>query len=229
MSASSPVCGTGASRICTLGARSARCSTTCRCTRSCQPATSGRGAGRPPDGLLLEQAEELRLERGFSRISAANCVSFPPSPALAIFRPIWAVWCFTSARAISTVIRSCRSHEPSRRCRCPIAAACSSLPRNDHVKSITKRKVTQKLGQRLRVVECWCWCFLTRAVKSQHAYIHAMLKFFGTAQGALDNQQLLAIEGSKKDAASGDSTPKRSPKNDVKTPNYPITQHATTS
>ena len=94
--------------------------------------------------------EELGLGRGVLRISAVNCVSFPPSPSLAIFGPRGAVWCFTSAKAIATVIRSCRSHERSRRCRRFIAAlaACSSLRHNNHVESMTK-KVTLKPGQRL--------------------------------------------------------------------------------
>ena len=38
-------------------------STVCCCTRACGPATSGRGAGRPPTGLFLIQLEEIRLER----------------------------------------------------------------------------------------------------------------------------------------------------------------------
>ena len=71
--------------------------------------------------------------------------SLSSSPALAIFWPHGAVWCFISARAIATVIRSRRSHERSRRCRRLIAppAPCSSLPRNDHVKSITRKGDTE--------------------------------------------------------------------------------------
>ena len=46
----STFCGTGASRICRPGAETTVCSTTCRSKRPCQPATSGRGAGRPPWG-----------------------------------------------------------------------------------------------------------------------------------------------------------------------------------
>ena len=41
---------TGRSRICTNGQTEPRSSMTCRSTRSCRPATSGRGAGRPPWG-----------------------------------------------------------------------------------------------------------------------------------------------------------------------------------
>ena len=44
--------------------------------------------------------------------------------------------------------------------------------------------------------------FWTRSEKSHHAYVHAMLRLIGTARGALDDQQLLAIEGSKKVAAT---------------------------
>ena len=43
----SSICGTVSSRIWTMGTTSQMCSTMCRRTRSCQPATPGRGAGRP--------------------------------------------------------------------------------------------------------------------------------------------------------------------------------------
>ena len=47
--------------------------------------------------------------------------SCPHTPALAIVCPR-EEWCVLSASAIATVIRSCRSHERSRRCRRPCAA-----------------------------------------------------------------------------------------------------------
>ena len=49
----SPDCGTGASRICTIGAKRTKstiCSTVCRWTRSCGPGGSARLAGRLPPG-----------------------------------------------------------------------------------------------------------------------------------------------------------------------------------
>ena len=69
-------------------------------------------------------------------------------PDLGRFGPLGAVWCVILVRAIATVIRSCRSHERSRRCRRLIAApaACSSLPRN-HMKFINKKSHT-KPGRR---------------------------------------------------------------------------------
>ena len=98
-----------------------------------------------PPGSSSNSWKRSGWEGVISRISAVNCVSFLPSPTLAILGPRGAVWCFISARAIATVIRSCRSHERSRRYRRLIAApaACSSLPRNDHVKSITNKSHTQ--------------------------------------------------------------------------------------
>ena len=59
---------------------------------------------------------------GGSRIVAVWFNSRPHTPALAVLCPRGAVWCVASARAIATVIRSCRSHERSRRCRRLIAA-----------------------------------------------------------------------------------------------------------
>ena len=51
MSATSPtICGRGRSRISTNGETEPRSSMTCRSKRTCQPATSGRGASRPPPG-----------------------------------------------------------------------------------------------------------------------------------------------------------------------------------
>ena len=44
------ICGTGRSRICTNGQTEPRSSMTRRTTLSCLPATSDRGAGRPPPG-----------------------------------------------------------------------------------------------------------------------------------------------------------------------------------
>ena len=46
----STICGTGASRICTDGKSSMSCFPECRAPCTCQPATSDRGAGRPPGG-----------------------------------------------------------------------------------------------------------------------------------------------------------------------------------
>ena len=51
VSVTSPtICGTRRSRICTNGQTEPGSSMTCRTTLSCLPATSDRGAGRPPPG-----------------------------------------------------------------------------------------------------------------------------------------------------------------------------------
>ena len=68
-----------------------------------------------PAGLFFK-AEELRLGCGGVRIVAVQFISRPHTPALAIVCPR-EEWCVLSARAIATVIRSCLSHERSRRCR----------------------------------------------------------------------------------------------------------------
>ena len=62
----STICGTGASRICTRGAKQTKstvCSTVCRWTRACGPGGSARAGRPPPAGLFFVQAEELRLGR----------------------------------------------------------------------------------------------------------------------------------------------------------------------
>ena len=58
-------------------------------------------------------------------MGATSC-STPP--LLACFCPRGAVWWSLSARSIATVIRSCRSHERSRRCRLRAAAVAVSTP-----------------------------------------------------------------------------------------------------
>ena len=80
-------------RICTNGASSPRSSTTGRCTRPCGR-TSTRGVGRVGGGVIRPLA------------SYNSSLSSPL--ALAVFWPLGAVWCDTSARAMATVIRSCR-------------------------------------------------------------------------------------------------------------------------
>ena len=140
-----------------MGATSASCSMVCRCTHSCGRG-SAKASGRTQAGLFFEELEELPLGRGFSGISAAYCISFPPSPTLDMFRSPWG----RKVRHLGQGhrgIRSCRSHERSRRCRRIIAApaACSSLPRNDHVKSITKKKKGHtKTMATLENLSCCC-------------------------------------------------------------------------
>ena len=104
--------------------------------------------GPHPARLFFEQLEELRLGR----------------------RGLLSSWrvVLLALHSLATVIRSCRSHERSRRCRRLIAApaGCSSLPRNDHVKSITKKGHTKtratlecRLVLLLLMVVVCCCCF----------------------------------------------------------------------
>ena len=82
---------------------------------SCSPG-SLRAPGCVPGGGVL----------CFYRASCASCTT--SSLTLAIFGRFGAVWCVISARVIATVIRSCRSHEQSRRCRLRAAAVAVSTP-----------------------------------------------------------------------------------------------------
>ena len=77
---------------------------------------------------------------GFCARRPSCCSCSTPSPTLAIFGPLGAVWCVISARVIATVIRSCRSHERSRRCRLRAAAVAVSTPAVDIMKA--QRKIT---------------------------------------------------------------------------------------
>ena len=81
----------------------------------CGPGST-RQPGRSPGGGVF-------CPRG---AMCASCST--SSPTLAIFGPLGAVWCVISARVIATVIRSCRSHERSRRCRLRAAAVAVSTP-----------------------------------------------------------------------------------------------------
>ena len=79
-----------------------------------------------------------------------------PSPTLAIFGPLGAVWCVNSARVIATVIHSCRSHERSRRCRRLIAAPVA-LPTPSMVDNLkAQQKITNTNGATCLSLE-WCW------------------------------------------------------------------------
>ena len=113
--AQSTTCGTGASRICTNGARSAKCYTACRCTRP-SVRTSSRGVGRVGGGVI--------------RPMASYNSSLSSSLALAVFWPRGAVWCVASARAMATLIRAYRKYAQRRRSRrllaAPVAGAWST-------------------------------------------------------------------------------------------------------
>ena len=66
----STVCGTGSSSRSTRGTAST-IGFTVRCrTCACGPATSGRGAGRHPRGVFVEQLEEHRVLPGVDRLLA---------------------------------------------------------------------------------------------------------------------------------------------------------------
>ena len=154
----STVCVPGTWSSWTTGTISTICSTMRRGTCSCGPDTAGSRSGRVP---LTAGGSSSSREKcctpavwGVGSTGAWPCTSsLTHHPLLASLCPRWAVWRSLSARSIATVIRSCRSQERSSRCRRLIAApaACSSLPRNDHIESITEKKVTQKPGQRLSV------------------------------------------------------------------------------
>ena len=90
---------------------------------------------------------------GFCARRPSCCSCSTPSPTQAIFGPLGAVWCVNSARVIATVIRSCRSHERSRRCRRLIAAPVA-LPTPSMVDITNTNGATC-----LSLVWCvWCVC-----------------------------------------------------------------------
>ena len=135
----SPVCGTGASRICTMGAtrtRSVMCSTVCRWTRACGRGST-KASGRPPPGSSSNRLKSTGWGGGVARNLAVYFVSLSSSPTLAVLYPRGAVWCKASARAIATVIRSCRNMERSRRSLLRFAEpmTCSPSPTCDHMKA----------------------------------------------------------------------------------------------
>ena len=123
----SPICGTGASRICTMGAtrtRSVMCSMTCRWT-----------------ALASEASSSYRLKStgwggGVFRTVAVQCNSLSP-PALAILCPR-EERCNFSASAMATDIRSCRNMERGIRCR----RRCAAPERGCSLRSIPQQ-VTQ--------------------------------------------------------------------------------------
>ena len=118
---SSPICGTGRSRICTNGANSTICPTMCCRNLSCGPATSDSGAGRTPGASISSSSSNVkytvhaawRRMRPDRRRAVHLVIS---SPALACFGPREALWCVLSARATATPRCPCRKSCPSRRC-----------------------------------------------------------------------------------------------------------------
>ena len=114
VSVTSPtICGTRRSRICTNGQMEPRSSMTCRTTLPCLPATSDRGAGTPPPGSSSRLKSSGWGVGGFRTFAVEFC-SCPHTPALAILCPL-EEWCENSAKAMATVIHSCRNMERSRR------------------------------------------------------------------------------------------------------------------
>ena len=80
---------------------------------------------------------------GGFRNAAAKYISYPHTPALAIVCPR-EEWCENSARAMATVIRSCRGAEPSLS-----SSLCSTprgLPAIVHTQQVTQKKRAH-LGQ----------------------------------------------------------------------------------
>ena len=78
----STVCGTGASRVCTMGAKqtkSTMCSTVCFWTRSCGR-RSDENLGPHPRGVFVKQLEEHRFPRCFGLLSPKSFVRSLPGP-----------------------------------------------------------------------------------------------------------------------------------------------------
>ena len=123
----STVCGTGASRICTMGAqqtKSTMCSVVCRWTRSC-----GRGSARIPGrnpavsssnnskNTASPAALDLCLRGALCAASPSLSVVCARGPSY--FAPaatLSKLWWAAADRAIATLCCSCRHHERRRRC-----------------------------------------------------------------------------------------------------------------
>ena len=151
----SPICGTGASRICTNGASWAICSAKCRPTRPCG-FTSTRSAGRIPGGSRVCPRRAWCSSR--TSPTPALVTVFSPrkasylAPSTTLVSRIEGVvleeWWSASARAIRTVCRSCFNHERSRRSRRRLAAPESRSPCSN---MSTARATEQKT-----VLTHWC-------------------------------------------------------------------------
>ena len=118
-------CGTGASRVCTAGQTSAICSTTCRTNTTCLPATSDRGAGKPPAGRGVVR----NFAVWYNSCSSPCTVLVPcfcPRRAACVVPTLPKEWCCTEARTIWIAICSWRQNERNLRSRRTRAApACS--------------------------------------------------------------------------------------------------------
>ena len=151
----STVCGTGASRICTMGAtrtRSVMCSMVCLWTRSCGRGGSARLAGRLPPGSSSYRLKSTGWGGGVVRNLAVYFVSLSSSPALAFLCPR-EEWCNVVAKAAAIDCSSCRHHERSRRC----FLRCAALIKGCSLGSISQVQA-QKRGARLSQTPCCCCC-----------------------------------------------------------------------
>ena len=91
-----------------------------------------------------------------------------PTPALAIVCPR-EEWCVVSARAIATVIRSCRSHERSRRCRRRCAAPETGCSLRSIPQWMTQKKAL--LGWTAWLL--WLlWLLFVKDVNDKSVHIH---------------------------------------------------------
>ena len=117
---------------------SSMCAAVCRRTPSCGR-TSTRGVGRAastsPSSNKLNCTVLAALGRR-SHLPVALCISLSSPLALAIVGLLGAEWWVISARAIATVIRSCRNMERSRRSLLRLAA---EVPASRATKAIATR------------------------------------------------------------------------------------------
>ena len=149
----STIRSTGRSRICTNGARSPRSSMKCRTTSSCLPATSDRGAGRPPPGSFSRLKSSGWCVGGLPDLRRAVLLVPPPRP-----------WHTSNPFRYGAYIRSCRSHERSRRCRRRIAApvALPTPSMVDNLKAKNHQHKRSNLSEPWVVVVVvwwwWWWC-----------------------------------------------------------------------
>ena len=102
------ICGTGTTSDGAKSTVSTICSTVCRWSLSCG-LTPMRRSGRAHSVYSSNKSKytESSLELTIFWLRGASCVTGPA--------PLNAEWCRAAANSMRTVIRSCRSHERSRR------------------------------------------------------------------------------------------------------------------
>ena len=202
----STICGTGSWTSGKTGAESTICSTMRRGTRFCGLTPERRSGREPPSSGTLSLSSKLKYRvPGSEGVGASG--SWPSTSSrthplsLAVLCLRGAVWCDASARAIATVIRSCFSHERSRRSRRLRAAlpAMSTqavdIMKSRNVVNTEKRSRTSRNLSCCCCSSCSCCCccfgrvFNSVCVHSCDPMQQSLRPFGGGSPGSQDSQR----------------------------------------